>query len=363
MRRLTVMEVHAQKVAELGLDPTALDLTSTEAIAGALRRTASFLCPCAAATLVRGVVRPLRGLVDDLEGVKGLVEETLEAMVAHGDVLEHRDLDEEPGHGTAALLYAAPASFVARQSGTVILLGVASDQLSALPDDLEARIEYVNHLRRLSPVPGEDLRAELIELGLIELPYADWLKAPAAEIPAQHVSRIDRLLDAAQPSRDVRGLVLLDPERSVRYYRGRWVEPRSQSGRFVARRSQAYGAQLWCYVQLRAGHPQRLIDFPIGGSRWRGCDEAWRLQMGIDAQRGEPQRFRVRPGPSGTHVLEFFSPVPMWARRRWDAVGEPVPNSGGLFAYRLTEAELGEESRFAHDVLWLDALTAGVQRP
>jgi len=354
MRRLTASEVHAQKVAELGLNSSALDLTSTEAIAGALRRAASFLCPCTAATLVRGVARPLRGLVENTADVKGEVEETLEAMIAHGDIIEQRDVEEDSAHGAAVLLYAAPASFVARESGTVILLGVASDQLSALPDEIEARIEYVSHLRRLSPLPGEDLQADLSQLGLMETSYDRWLKTPKSETPAQHLSRIDRLMDAAQPSRDVPGLLLLDPERPVRYYRGRWVEVRSQSGRFVARRSQAYGAQLWSYTQLRDGSPERLIDFPVGGSRWRGCDEAWRLQMAIDAQRGEPQRFRVRPGPGDTRVMEFFSPVPMWAQRRWDAVGEPVPSSGCLFAYKLAQAELAEEVQFARVELWLD---------
>src|SRR6185295_17906791 len=123
---------------------------------------------------------------------------------------------------------------------------------------------------------------------------SEWLRAPSAESFAEHFSRLDRLLDLAEPSREIPGLSLLDPEQSVRYYRGRWAEPRSQSGRFVARRSQAYGADLWCYVQLREGHPERLIDFPTQGSQWRGCDEAWRLQMAVDARRGAPQRFRVR---------------------------------------------------------------------
>jgi hypothetical protein len=113
---------------------------------------------------------------------------------------------------------------------------------------------------------------------------------------------------------------------------------------------------------MRAGYPERLIDLPIAGSRWRGCDEAWHLQMAIDAQRGEPQRFRVRPGLSGTHVIEFFSPVPMWARRRWDAVGEPVLSSGCLFAHRLAEAEFAEEVRFAHEALWLDELNGSILR-
>jgi hypothetical protein len=294
--------------------------------------------------------------------VKVLVEETLEAMVAHGDFLEHRDMEGSLGYGTAALLYAAPPGFVCRQSGAVILLGTATDQLSALPDDLESRIEYVNHLRRLNPAPGEDLRAVLIEFGLVEISYDSWLRPPAAKTSDQYLSHLGGLLDSAQPSRDVTGLLLLDPERPVRYYRGRWVEPRSQSGRFVARRSQAYGAQLWSYVQLSEGSPERLIDFPITGSRWRGCDEAWHLQMAIDAKRGEPQRFRVRPGPGDTQVMEFFSPVPMWARRRWDAIGEPVPGSGCLFAYKLADTELGEELRFAREALWLEELTGSVQR-
>lgn len=357
MRHLTAADVHAEKVRELGLDPSALDLTSTEAIAGALRRAASFLCPCTAATLVRSVAQPLRGLVDDLEAMKVLVEDTLEAMVAHGDILEHPDVEESARHEPPALLYAAPASFLARKSGAVILLGITADQLSALPPELEGRVEYVNHVRRLSPVPGEDLRAELVQLGLIEVSYEGWLRAPPAEIASQHLSRFDRLLESATPSREVPGLVLLDPERPVRYYRGRWVEPRSQSGHFVARRSQAYGAQLWCYVQLRDGNPERLVDLPLAASRWRGCDEAWRLQMAIDASRGEPQRFRVRPGPDGTRFMEFYSPIPMWARRRWDAIAEPVPSAGCLFAYRLAEAELGDELRFAREVLWLDELT------
>jgi hypothetical protein len=306
--------------------------------------------------LVRSVVRPLQGLVDDLEAIKDLIEETLEAIIAHGDILEQQEISEDHNRAKATLLYAAPPSFVSRQSGASILLGIASDQLSALPDDMDARIEYVTHVRRLNPLPNEDLRSELLQLGLIELSYDGWLNSPPPQAAARHVLNLDQLLDTVQPSRDIPGLLLLDTERPVRYYRGRWVEQRSQSGRFVARRSQAYGSHLWCYVQLRDGYPERMVDFPRSGSRWRGCDEAWLLQMAIDAQRGEPQRYRVRPGPQGTRVLELFSPVPMWARRRWDAIGEPVIRSGCLFAYRFAEAELGEELRFAHEAMWLKEL-------
>ena len=154
----------------------------------------------------------------------------------------------------------------------------------------------MGHVRRLHPSSGEDLRHDLRQLGLIELSYETWLGSPVPEPAANHVASNDRVLDAAQPSRHIPGLLLLDPERPVRYYRGRWVEPRSHTGRYVARRRQAYGADLWCYVLLRDGQPERMVDLLHAGSRWRGCDEAWRLQLAIDANRGEPQRFRLREG-------------------------------------------------------------------
>ena len=78
--------------------------------------------------------------------------------------------------------------------------------------------------------------------------------------------------------------------------------------------------------------------------------------MAIDEQRGDAQRLRVQSGPEGTRVLQFFSPVPMWAQRRWDAVGEPVSSSGCLFAYRLVETELAEEMRYLYETLWLKEL-------
>lgn len=358
MTRLSPTEVHAQKINELGLDPTALDLTSVEGIATALRRAASFQCPCSPGTLVRSVVRPLRGLVDDLDSFRLLVEDTLDCVIAHGDILEHSELTDTQAAAGGALLYAAPPSFVLRESGMAILLGVTADQLSALPDELHARVECINHIRRLHSLPNEDLREELLGLGLIELSYRNWLKAPPVLAAHQYVAAIDQHLDNTQPSRDIQGLLLLDSDRPVNYYRGRWVEPGSHTGRFVARRRQAFGADLWCYVQLRNGAPERMVDLPVTPSKWRGCDEAWQLQLAIDFLRGHPQRYRLRSLRGGLTALDFFSPLPMWARRRWDAAGEPIPSSGCLFAYRFHDAELEEELRFAREALWLGNLRA-----
>jgi hypothetical protein len=356
VKRLTAAEVHEIKMADLGLDPTALDLASQEAIAAALRRAAGFLCPCSASTLLRSVVRPLRGLVPDMDDAKIMVEQVLEAIVAHGDVVEQHELTDDQPASLRLLLYAAPLSFVARQSGGVVLLGVSTDQRSPLPEELAMRIEFAGHVRRIKPNANEDLRSELRQLGLTELSFEAWQKAPSLESAADHLASVDRALDAAPPSLEVPGLDVLDPVQPVRYYRGRWTQPKKHSGRFVGRRSQAYGADLWCYVQLKEGNPLCMIDLPHSNYRWRGCDAAWRLQIAIDAVRGAPQLFRVRSGPHDDAVIELFSPVPAWVRRRWDAIGEPVPRSGCLFAYVVPRQEIDEERRFARDVLWMQEL-------
>ena len=352
MRRLTAEEVHARHVEHLGLDSDAIDLTASEAIAAALRRMASLKCPCTTRTLALSVMEPLRGLVDDEKAMKTAIQETLEAMIAYGDILELPSLEENSDRKAAMLLYVAPPSFVVRDSGAVLLVGVPPYP-AVLPEELSARVKYTNHVRRISPLLGENLSAELRQLGFTELSYGRWLGSPLAETPTDHVARVDRMLDSVRPSYDVPGLSILDPGSSVRYYRGRWVDPKRQSGRFVGRRKQAYGNDLWCYVQLTSGSPERVIDFPLKDGRWRACDEAWRLQMAIDARRGEAQTFRTLPGPGRTRVMQFFSPVPMWAQRRLDAIGEPVVNSGCLFAYRFSTGEYAEERRFAREELWL----------
>jgi hypothetical protein len=356
IKRISAAEVHARSVGALGLDSDTLDLLSTEAIAEALRRAARFRCPCTGPTLVATVVEPLRALISDTDATKALIEEVLEAVVAHGDIVEEPEVEETSGTSKVALLYSAPPSFVIRKSGTAILIGGVSSELSAL-SDLECRVEFKGHVRHLSGLQGEKIRQELRELGLIELPHEYWLKSPAPVVARKQIKRLDSLLNAAAPSHDIPGILLLDSERPVRYYRGRWVEPKSQSGRFVARRNQKYGAQLWCYAELHNGKPTKFIDLPLPKSRWRGCDEAWYLQMAIDAERGTPQKFTVVPGYGENHIVQFYSPVPMWARRRWDAVGESVQMSGCLFAYQFNANELHEEARFAREALWLEEVT------
>ncbi len=352
MRRLDPIQVEKRSVATLGLDPQRYSLTSTEALAAALRRAAGFLCPCAGSSLIRSVMGPMRGLISEPQAIKAIAEDTLEHLVAHGDLFEYRDLS----NSAAVVLYAAPCAFVPRSSGSIILVGISADQLSALPPDLEARIENSGCVRILRPLPHEKLRDDLLQIGLIEIPYERWTKSPPAESADQHIARCDRLLIAKPSVGEIPSLMILDPVAPVRFYRGRWTEPKGRTGRFMARRNQAYGSPLWCYVELKAGQPQYLLDFPAANSRWRGCDEAWQLQMAIDAERRVPQVFSVRSQQPEMQDLLIYSPIPMWAQRRWDAIGERIDAKGCLIAFRFPASEIEEERRFANSLLWLECV-------
>lgn len=349
MRRLSAQEVKAEAVRELRLDPARADLASAESIASALRRAAGLFSPCSASTLIRQVVAPLEGLVTDPDSVRELTEEVLESILAHGDLLEQRENKTE-----RLLIYGAPPSFIWRDSGLALLLGVAPDQSTSLSDELQSRVEYVRHVRRLRSKSATHLRSELTELGLVQISYERWLKPPPPESAATLIARMDTLLASAPVSPDIPGLTVLDTRRPVRYYPGRWAEPRGLTGRFIGRRRQAYGADLWCYVDVQNGHADRFVDLPVSKKGLRGCDEAWHLQLAIDSTRGgDRQRFQLRPVVDGSTVVRFFSPIPGWARRRWDAVGDPDSSEGCLFAYRFRDAELAEELAFMRDRLWL----------
>ena len=358
MKQLNPEAVRHRILSRLGLDSGRYALESEEAIASALRRTARFLCPCVEGTLVRSVVKPLRGLVTDLQATKEKVAETLEAMVAYGDLLEFEELETDQAKG-GKRLFAARLAFVSRKNGSQFVVGITEGNINVFPGEFERRIEHIGYTRRLNPINDEDLGKRLRDCGLHQIKSKAWLKAPEIKDPADLKSKYDSLLRKAGRSGSVPGLRLLDPTTSVRYYRSRWVEPRKHTGHFVARREQAYGAPLWSYVHVIQGEPQALIDLPERKHRWRACDEAWHLQMAIDKTRGNPQLFDIRTGPDESRVMAFFSPVPMWAQRRWDFIGQRIPNERCLFAYQIPNNELCEELDFIRQCLWLEQINEG----
>jgi hypothetical protein len=358
MKILSSTEVAREVVRELGLDPEIVEITSTEVISALVRRTAGLQCPCPRKRILKNVLQSLVGVVPDSGELREVVDDSIDTLVAHGDLLEHNDITRESTR-SEVVLNRAPLVFVKRESGACVLLGIAPDDRPVLPDFLHEKIQYNNFNRVIPADAALDVSAHLLSLGFIELPYKAWSRCPAAIAPDKHIAAIDRhfVSSLAHFTDTIEGLRFLDPSTSVDYYPNRWVVPKKHTGRFVGRRPQAYGADVWCYVEMERGKPKRFLDLPLPGSRWRGCDEAWHLQAAIDASCGKSQHYKLREGARDLKILDLLSPVPSWAQRRWVMVGMPVSRHQCLMSFRFRSVEIREEIRFAKDHLWLSEKT------
>lgn len=346
MRSLSRGQAQRLMLGQLGLTVD-LSITRPEVIAAATRRAAGFLCPCLPETIADSVAVAFDGLVDDAVALRAEINDMIERLIIHGDLIE----DSHTGENTSrrgCLVYTAPPSFVWRGS-SAILLGVVPDRVSALPHDLEARIEYDEHVRRLKADSHSDLRARLLEQRLVELADDEWLRPPPTEPPETHISRMEERLQGAPPSGGIDGLAVLDANTSIETYTERWGEPDHLTGRFVARRPVAFGAPRWCFVELRVGTPVRFLDLPLLGSTNRGCDEGWHLQAAIDANRKQPQRFR-RQAVEEAVTFRLHMPPPLWLERRWRALGARRESA---FAFQLGYEHVQQEVQFLREKLWM----------
>lgn len=349
--KLTADTASHLAVETLGLDPDAIGLTFTEGVAVSLRRAASFMCPTSPGRLVDAVLGALGPL--DGDGLqRDEVVDLLDQLVASGDLLELR---HESGRSTR-LLFLAPPSFIKRLPGTYLLMGVRPFGAPLISDDLASTIEYEGHTRILT-LDSDNAENELRSRGLQEVPRRRWVASPSVETPSDLIERHRCRLNVAADAGELEGLQLLDSAANVRYYRGRWRTPAAtDTGDFVARRPQAYGADLWCLVRFEAGVPMRLMEFPMADPVVPGRDEAWRYQAAIDAQRGTPQEFRLRRGarPNDDAILDFFSPLPGFAERYVQFAGLALGKTlGSLFSFRLPAEAVNDVTKFLTDMLWM----------
>ena len=336
----------------LGLSENRQEPLDGVLITALLRRSAGIHCPCSRTTLRASLLESLKHLSQDAQMLSERIDKIIEALIVGGDLLELNDVATDDPEIKGTWVFAAPPSFVVRPSGSIFLLGVVLDQDTFLPQALTARIGHEGFTRVIIQEPGEDLAADLREHGMQELSESTWLKCPRAERPEAMLAQYKRELSLQPPSGAVEALHILDPMKPVTYYRGRWTTPHSQTGIFIARRPQEFGADLWCFAELEAGSVVRILDLPLRKTRWRGCDIAWHLQMAIDSCRQTPQRYR-RQDVGNEARLDFFSPLPQWAQRRLMILGHPCRPEQSLMSYRLPSAEAESEERFLWERLWL----------
>jgi hypothetical protein len=280
--------------------------------------------------------------------------EVLDLLVSAGDLLDLRQAAER----STRLLYLGPPTFIEREPGVYLLLGIRPFGAPLVDSELASHIEYEGHTRILKLEPVEAL-GQLARNGLHQLSGERWAASPQKEAARELVERVKTKLDVAAPSGEIEDLAVLDPNSSVRYYRGRWrpAQPADQ-GDLLARRPQAYGADLWCAVRFDDGRPAKLVDFPLHDLVNPARDEAWRFQMAVDALRGSPQVYRVTSmAARAESVVSFFSPIPGFAERYLQLKGMALPDAPrALMAFRVPNGALPALMTLLTDLLWLKPL-------
>jgi len=354
---MTVSQLSRMEAAELGaealgLDPRVAALTGTEGIAASILRAASFMCPTSPRQLITAVLAVLEPVESGSGISRDAVSDMLDAILATGDLLE---LQDEVDDRSVRLLYLGPPSYVERAPGVYLLSGVRPHAAPLVDTELSRAVERVGAWRivRLEPA-GADVR--LASAGLDRVERTRWVASPSSERADRLLSRLAIRLNAARPSGDVDGLQILDPAAKVTYYRGRWRSPTADdSGDFVARRPQEYGADLWCVVRMETGEPTKMLEFPIDDPLVPARDEAWRLQMAIDAHRGTPQVYATHAlGTDAEVAIRFFSPIPGFAQRYLELVGAPLPDEPRcLFAFRVPVGAMPDLEHILTDLLWM----------
>lgn len=353
MRLVSIKDVEALTVSCLGFNVDSADLTTPEVLAALIRKTACFECPCTPPTLAKSVFRLLEPICPN-DTLNDIVSEAVDSVTSYGDLVEAPEPD---GAASNSVLYLAAPSFLQVSDRLFLLFGVIPDGEDPTPPELRQRVEAVMYSRRLSVQDPKECRDTLLQAGFVSLKMDSWLKCPTVRAASEFIALYDDALSGSGPAGTPEDVILIDPNRPVNYYNGRWTKLKKQTGRFLGRRSQAYGAQLWCYLEANDGLVTRLLDFPLFETHWRAFDEAWHFLQALDAVSGHPQGFRVRKAnQKGMASMDFFSPVPTWAVRRWDAVGlRTMPNSS-LMSYIFPEAQIDDECRFSAERMWLKRL-------
>ena len=353
IERVAASEVIAGCRRTLGLPDQGDGSIDTVLLASLLRRGAGIHCPCSRATLRASVQDCTASLAADGAARAQCIDDMIEWITVGGDLLELDDVVAEGTDVRQTWVFAAPPGFVIRpDDNTAFLFGVVQDQDAFLPRFLGVRVLHDRFMRYIEPRPDENLADALEEQGLQQHSVDAWLKCPRTGTSAEMLNQVKRRLAGQTSAAAVEDLEILDSARPVSYYRGRWGSPANQSGMFVARRPQEFGAPLWCIVRLDGGKPTALLDLPFKKTRWRACDTAWHIQMAIDHCRDQPQQYRRFVEPGGVR-FDFFSPLPLWAQRRLVVFGNPTASKGSLLSFLVPSRRAAAEETFLQNNLWL----------
>ncbi len=329
--------------------------SSATLIAAALRRLCSFMCPCPGSAIVRIACRSLEALALPVHDLRQAVEAVLEDMVVCGDLLELAHMAISGGENHPSWLYCAPPSFVVRRGGRIHIFGIAADDAAFLPTDLRSKLRRREVVRYLEVSAADGLPQQLQRLGLREVNEAAWMTAVSKDQAQQFAERYKRRLTSMGVTGELPDLTILLPRSAAAHtYSARWQSAKDETGLFIGRVPQPYGAPLWYFCSLKDGAVLRSLLLPLKESTDRASDAAWRLQLALDAASGAPASCVARiSGDQAT--LTFDIPIPTAARRRLLFLGaQSIERAVNPFRYELPVAELESEQSFLLDHYWIE---------
>ncbi len=335
LKALSQSDLLSAMARQLGLQDAASSERgfSITLIAAILRRIAASSSPCPRDTIVGTALEAFAGLGDPAE-MKVLVRDVLDRLIVTGDLLELGGTSTLPSVAADDWLYCAPPAFLALEE-SILLLGIDAEDQATLPASLREQVQYRRELRVLPSDDMDATREQLLDAGYYEVSRAAWTRLPQAQTARKFLDAAVRRLEESGGQGQLAGLKVVGSANSSHNYASRWTAPDGKSGHFVGRRPQAFGSDLWVFVELQEGRPIRFVDLPWRGGKFRGCDHGWRIQSALDTVSGNPQSYRIAYQDSGVASYEFFSPLPLWAERQLRIHGEKVATKGTLFAYEL----------------------------
>lgn len=348
-----------QLLDDLRLDERALSDGCQILVACVLRRVAGILCPCATSALTNAARRSLEHLPELIEHFESPLEDVLEAslegLMTGGDLIELSRVAITESEGKHTWLFTAPPSFVERDCRAYVF-GVAPDDAAFLPTALFERLRYDGALRFIESAPPNDVGSTLKALGLRVIKSDAWLAVQKVESAQNVVSKMTDRLQRQGTKGDLNDVSLLGHAGSnyVPYSR-RWKPPSDETGFYIVRTPQVYGAPLWSFAELSNGRVLKALRLPFDDSSVRACDVAWRVQLAIDAAAGHPATYTVKPEGVDFSLSANF-PLPLAAKRRLLFLGgRSSANAGSRFTFRLSSSQQAREERFLRDHYWLKA--------
>lgn len=309
-------------------------------VAGVLRRLCGLMCPCPPRSILAAAKRALEPLGTATDVLVAELDATLESLLVVGDVIEVSRVGGILNDENRDWLFCGPPSFLELDERCYVF-GIAPDDAPVLAGTLREKVRHDGVMRYLDDPEGQ-LGEALSALGMRRYTAAKWLARTHHEPPERFVAHVLNRLVKEGLHGDMPSAEWLAPATAAYVpYQKRWTPAPAMSGLAIGRAHPEFGPPLWFVATLAAGRIERVLSLPLANMPDRACDQAWRIQLALDAQRGAPGRYRAQPEADGVRVSVSF-PLPLSARRRLVLLGglrNEHPGGGAIWIPRVAWSE------------------------